>query len=169
MNRTVVSSTPRRRIILERHYTAAVEDVWALWTTKEGIESWWGPDGFFVTVHSIDLRPGGELRYAMTAKAPEMVAFMKANHMPVTQELLIKYVEVVEHRRLRYLNWADFIPDVEPYNVETLVELHASADGGVRMVLTLEAMHDDMWTGRAVAGWESEIGRLGRVLEARKS
>src|SRR5262249_53058420 len=113
MTRRHVSPEPRKRITLERHYEAEIADVWALWTTKEGIEAWWGPDGFFVTVRSIDVRPGGELRYAMTAKAPEMVAFMKANSMPVTTENLVTYVEVVENRRLRYLNWADFIPDVE--------------------------------------------------------
>ena len=32
------------RITIERTYRASVEDVWDLWTTKEGIESWWGPE-----------------------------------------------------------------------------------------------------------------------------
>jgi uncharacterized protein YndB with AHSA1/START domain len=31
------------RITIERTYLARIEDVWALWTTKEGLESWWGP------------------------------------------------------------------------------------------------------------------------------
>jgi len=37
----------------------------------------------------------------------------------------------------------------------------------VRLVLALDAMHDETWTGRAVAGWNSEIDKLGRLLEAR--
>lgn len=37
-----------RKIVIERKYAASIEDVWELWTTKEGIESWWGPDGFSV-------------------------------------------------------------------------------------------------------------------------
>ena len=61
-------------ITLERTYDATVEDVWALWTTKEGIESWWGPDGFSVEVRVIDLRPGGELLYAMTVIEPARVS-----------------------------------------------------------------------------------------------
>ncbi len=65
----------KRRITIERTYKAPIEDVWELWTTKEGIESWWGPDGFSVKVHSIDLRPGGELRYAMTATAQPQIEF----------------------------------------------------------------------------------------------
>jgi uncharacterized protein YndB with AHSA1/START domain len=32
----------RRRIALERTFVAPVEDVWELWTTKAGLESWWG-------------------------------------------------------------------------------------------------------------------------------
>lgn len=31
----------RRRVTLERVYQAAVQDVWDLWTTKDGIESRW--------------------------------------------------------------------------------------------------------------------------------
>ena len=69
-------AAPSRRITLERTWQATPEEVWALWTTKEGIEAWWGPEGFRVEVRSIDLRPGGLLRYAMIAAAPETVAFM---------------------------------------------------------------------------------------------
>ena len=32
--------TLRRRITLERTYKASLQDVWDMWTTKEGIESW---------------------------------------------------------------------------------------------------------------------------------
>jgi len=54
----------RKRITLERVYQTDVQDVWDLWTTKDGIESWWGPGGFAVTVRKLDLRPGGNLLYA---------------------------------------------------------------------------------------------------------
>ena len=27
------------------HFKATLEEVWELWTTKDGIESWWGPEG----------------------------------------------------------------------------------------------------------------------------
>ena len=51
----------RRTIALERFYDAPVETVWELWTTKAGIESWWGPAGFSTEVTAIDVRPGGHL------------------------------------------------------------------------------------------------------------
>jgi hypothetical protein len=33
------------------------------------------------------------------------------------------------------------------------------------MVMTFDAMHDEYWTNLAVMGWESELGKLERVLE----
>jgi uncharacterized protein YndB with AHSA1/START domain len=56
----------RKTFSIERMFSASVEDVWELWTTKAGIEAWSGPEGFEVSVTSLDLRPGGELAYVMT-------------------------------------------------------------------------------------------------------
>ena len=64
------SDTAKRRIVIERTYQARIQEVWELWTTKEGIESWWGPGGFAVKVRKLELRPGGQLLYDMTAIAP---------------------------------------------------------------------------------------------------
>jgi uncharacterized protein YndB with AHSA1/START domain len=158
------SATPRSRITLERHYRATVEDVWALWTTKDGIESWWGPGGFTVTVHKLDLRPGGELLYAMTATDAPQVEFMKKAGMPLTQECRITFEEVVPRHRLAYVHLTDFIPGVEPYDVATIVELQKTADG-VRMTLTFDPMHSDEWTERAVMGWNGELGKLAALLD----
>jgi uncharacterized protein YndB with AHSA1/START domain len=160
------SKAPRERITIERTYKASIEDVWALWTTKEGIESWWGPGGFTVLVRSIDLCPGGELKYAMTATAAPQVEFMKKTGMPLTNEHRIVYTEVQPPRRLAYSHLVDFIPGVDPYEVAMLVELHETA-GDVRMVLTIDRMHDDVWTERAIAGWEMELDKLAKVLETR--
>jgi uncharacterized protein YndB with AHSA1/START domain len=139
--------------------------VWDLWTTREGIESWWGPDGFSVTVRKIDLRPGGELLYAMTANAPDQIEFLKKAGMPVTTVSRLTYTEIDPPRRLAYSQTADFIPGVEPYEVPTTVELETTPQG-VRLVLTFTAMHDERWTNLAVMGWESELGKLAKLLES---
>jgi len=152
-----------RRITIERFYHAAIEDVWDLWTTKDGIESWWGPGGFAVTVQKLDLRPGGQLLYAMTATAPAQVEFMQNAGMPLTTEARATYTEVDAPKRLAYLHLTDFIPGVTAYDVGTLLELHADGPR-VRMVLTLDPMHNEEWTQRAVMGWESELGKLAKVL-----
>jgi uncharacterized protein YndB with AHSA1/START domain len=157
----------RRTITLERTYPgAAVEDVWELWTTADGIESWWGPDGFSVKVRSIDLRVGGELRYAMIAQGADQIAFMKKSGMPLVTENQMTFTEIVPHQRLAYRHQADFIPGVEAYEVGHVVELSSTAQG-TRLLLTIEAMHDEQWTNMAVAGWEMELGKLARALAAR--
>lgn len=156
----------RQRFSLERTYAATLDEVWALWTTKDGIESWWGPEGFAVTVRGIDVRPGGELLYLMTAVGAEEIAFMKQAGMPLATEAKVTYTEVQPQTRLGYSTLTDFVPGVEPYEVATLVELRA-VGGGVRMVLTFDAMHDDEWTEQARAGNESQLRKLDALLAGR--
>ena len=62
---------------LERTYDAPAELIWELLTTAAGLEEWWAPDGFETRVSELELRPGGQLRYTMTATAPEQVAFVR--------------------------------------------------------------------------------------------
>lgn len=155
-----------RRVSIERTFNAALEDVWALWTTQDGIESWWGPDGFAVKVRRLDVRLGGELLYAMTATAPEQIEFMKKAGISLTTESLVTYTEVEPLRQLGFVQTADFIPGIRPYEVATTVEFGTSPQG-VRMVLTLDAMHDEHWTRMAVMGWESELDKLARLLKSR--
>jgi len=44
------------------------------------------------------------------------------------------------------------------------VEFDASPQA-VRMVLTLDAMHDEYWTKMAVMGWETELDKLAKLLK----
>jgi uncharacterized protein YndB with AHSA1/START domain len=159
-------STSRAQFSMERSYAASLDEVWALWTTKDGIESWWGPEGFEVTVRGIDLRPGGELIYVMTAVRAEEIAFMKQAGMPLATEAKVTYTEVRPKTRLGYKTLADFVPGVEPYDVGTVVELQAAGDR-VKMVLTFDAMHDDQWSEQARAGHESQLRKLDALLAAR--
>jgi uncharacterized protein YndB with AHSA1/START domain len=154
----------RRRVSIERTFKAAIEEVWELWTTKDGIESWWGPDGFEVKVRKLDVRPGGELLYDMTAVAPDQIEFMKKAGMSVTTPSFVTYTEVVPLKRLAFTQLADFIPNVKPYQVAMTVEFETSPQA-VRMVLTLDAMHDEYWTNMAVMGWENELDRLEKRLQ----
>jgi uncharacterized protein YndB with AHSA1/START domain len=163
-----VDNVERKRITIERTFDAPVEDVWELWTTKEGIESWWGPDGFTTKVLKLELRPKGELHYAMTATAPGQIEFLTKNGMPLTNETRGRYDEIVPLRRLAFTQVADFVPGVAAYDVEGVVELFAGPQG-VRLVLTVDAMHDERWTQLAKMGWEGQIGRLAEALAKRRN
>ncbi|HVC85700.1 MAG TPA: SRPBCC domain-containing protein [Solirubrobacteraceae bacterium] len=160
---TVSTDTGESWITIERTYDASAEQVWELWTTRQGIESWWGPDGFTVEVRTLELRPGGELRHAMTATAVPQVEFMKNAGMPLTTESRKTYTEVVTGERLAYTSLADFIPGVAAYEFATVVELLPDPEG-VRVVMRVEPMHDEQWTQRLIAGRENELDNLARVL-----
>ena len=167
MNQQPAKAGEKRRFTLERTYQATLEEVWELWTTKEGIEAWWGPDGFAVSVRKLELRAGGELHYAMTAVDPPQIEFMKKAGMPVTTEARITFTEVTPPTRLAYNHLADFMPGVEPYDVAIEIELEARGDS-VFMRLTSDVMHDPVWTERALAGWTNELGKLGKLLASRR-
>src|SRR6185503_2247611 len=74
---SAIATATRPRVVIERTYRARDEELWRLWTTKEGFESWWGPEGFRVEVHAIEAQAGGRLHYDMIADAPEQIAAMK--------------------------------------------------------------------------------------------
>lgn len=158
--------TERPKLTLERTFEASIEEVWDLWTTKEGIESWWGPEGFSVEVEALDLRPGGDLIYAMSATGPEQMEYMTKAGMPLITQNRLTFEEVDPPRRLVYRNHVEFIPDVKPYEVETVLELE-SVEDGVHVVVSFDAMHDESWTRLAVMGHESELARLEHLLASR--
>jgi uncharacterized protein YndB with AHSA1/START domain len=154
-------TNPKRETI-ERSYQTSPERMWELWTTKQGIESWWGPEGFRVDVLALDLRPGGKLHYAMTAVAPEQVEFMKRAGLPLTNEAHATYRAVERPRSFSYDSLVDFVPGVAPYTIANDVELVPNGTE-VKVILTMDALHDAEWTQRLIAGRKSQLDKLAEV------
>jgi uncharacterized protein YndB with AHSA1/START domain len=151
----------------ERRYDAPVEDLWDLWTTKEGFESWWGPEGFRVEVHTLDLRVGGELFYDMIAVGADEVEWMKKEGMPVSHETRGTFVEIEPRKRLKIRHVIDFIPGLKPYENNILVEFIPEGTS-VRMVVTIDRHPDEEWTRRAAAGFESQLTKVPAALASRR-
>src|SRR5690349_435705 len=144
---------------LRRTYPTTPETVWALWTTPAGIGRWWAPEGFVTEVQTLELRPGGELVYTMTATGAAQVEFMKGAGLPLTTESRKTFTVIDAPHRLAYRSLIDFVPGQEPYEHLTVVELTA-VDGGTEVTMTMEALHDDEWTQRLVAGRANELDNL---------
>ena len=153
------SESKRQKVIVERTYRARLEELWSLWTTKEGFESWWGPEGFRVEVHALELRLGGTLHYDMIADAPEMVAAMKQMGRPLSHETRGTFSELVPHVRLALTHIIDFLPGVKPYDSTMRVEFFPTGQN-VRMVVTLEPMHSDEFTKMSSEGFTSQLKKL---------
>ncbi len=147
------------KIVIERTYRASVAAAWDLWTTKDGFESWWGPQGFRVEVQELDARVGGALRYEMIADSPEMIAAMKQMGQPTSHATRSVFSEIVRHEHLVLTNVLDFIPGVAPYESRIVADFFATGDG-VRMVITLGRLHEAAWTKRQQEGMASQVGKL---------
>jgi uncharacterized protein YndB with AHSA1/START domain len=149
-------------LVIERTYKADVEDLWALWTTKQGFESWWGPEGFRADVRTIEPRPGGVLHYDMVADTPETVSAMKAMGEPVSTECRGSFTTFEPHERLVLTQIIDFLPGVDPYPSVTSVDFFPASAGHVRMVVTLSRMHDAETTDMQKQGFTSQLAKLDR-------
>lgn len=54
-----------REILITRDFDAPRELVWAAFTDPKHVDRWWGPRGFALTTHAIDVRVGGQWRFVM--------------------------------------------------------------------------------------------------------
>jgi len=148
---------------IERSVAASPERVWQLWTTADGISQWWAPDGFRTDVDHIELTEGGELVYTMTATAPDQVEFLRQNGIPLSTRSRKVFTQLSRPRRLAYRSIIDFVPDHEPYEQLTIVDLEPAGDG-TRVLMQVEPLHDAVWTERLLAGRANELENLARLV-----
>jgi uncharacterized protein YndB with AHSA1/START domain len=151
---------------LKRNYDAPAELIWELLTTAAGLEEWWAPNGFESRVNELELRPGGQLRYTMTATAPEQVAFMRNTGNPLSIELRKAFTEVAPPARLAYLSLIDFVPDHEPYEHLTTFDIEPAGDR-TNVVMTVDPLHDETWTLEYRAHRGNELDNLDAAIRRR--
>jgi uncharacterized protein YndB with AHSA1/START domain len=83
-------TTADREIVLERLLDAPRQLVFDAFTTPEHVVHWWGPTGFTITNHEMDVRPGGVWRFMM--HGPDGVDYPN----------LVEFIEVSRPERLVY-------------------------------------------------------------------
>ncbi|HEX4096502.1 MAG TPA: SRPBCC domain-containing protein [Caulobacteraceae bacterium] len=163
-NPSTGASLPQAALVIERTYAAPLEDLWALWTTKAGFESWWGPEGFRVEVHALEARAGGVLDYDMIADAPEMIAAMKSVGQPVSHGTHGRFAEFRPYERLTLVHVIDFIVGKAPYEHTIEVDFRSAGDKA-SMLVTVQPHLDPEWTQRSIDGFTSQLAKLDRRFE----
>lgn len=155
------TKAPQAAVVVERTYSAPIQALWELWTTKDGFESWWGPEGFRVEVHRLEAREGGVLDYDMIADAPEAIAAMERMGQPLSHGTHGKYGLFEPLRRLSLVHVIDFVPGQPTY--ENTIDV-AFIPGGeqTRMVVTIEPHLDPHWTRMSAEGFASQLAKLDR-------
>lgn len=143
---------------IERTFKAAPEKVWAMWTTKEGIEKWWVPSmkdmGFDMRVREMDVRVGGKFAFAME----------NAQHKLVNGGT---YVIVQPHSELAWTWHFDIFlaPGEKPYDVPISVQLQRLPGGGTRMRFTQGPLATSGHTEGSRKGVEQNFRYLAKALE----
>ena len=61
----VLTGAVDRQVVLVRLLEAPREVVFRAFTEQEQVIDWWGPTGFSLTIHEMDVRPGGTWRFIM--------------------------------------------------------------------------------------------------------
>jgi uncharacterized protein YndB with AHSA1/START domain len=58
-------STADREIVLTHTFDAPRELVWEAYTRVDQVAEWWGPNGYTITIHEMNVAVGGVWRFAM--------------------------------------------------------------------------------------------------------
>jgi uncharacterized protein YndB with AHSA1/START domain len=134
--------------VVERTIPAPVDTLWSLWTTKAGLESWWGPEDVVLTVLRLDPRSGGERAmdqvYAPVAADPARRAEFEAAGVPTSVTVRGTFTEVVPLRLLAFVEEASYGKGNPAVRSETRVEFHTEG-AGVRVVWSVTARSDPHW------------------------
>jgi uncharacterized protein YndB with AHSA1/START domain len=137
------SPTADREIILTRAFDAPRDLVFQAWTDPAHLPHWFGPHGFSLTIHEIDVRPGGMWRYIM--HGPDGTDY--TNRMV--------YQEVVRPERLVYLHGEDVDDDPDAFHVTVSFE---EEDGRTRVTSRM-VMNTVEQRERAVGFGAQELGQ----------
>lgn len=162
-----MTTSKKPPVQFDRTYDAPIEDLWELWTTKAGFESWWGPQGFRVEVRELNATVGGTLFYDMIACGADEIAYMKAQNMPLSHETRGVFSEIEPMKRIAIRHMIDFIPGHDPYENHMTVEFSTSPQG-CRMLISVEPHPTEEWTKAQIGGMTSQLTKLPEVLAARR-
>ncbi len=112
-------------IVLSRVFDAPRALVFKVWTDAEHVGKWFGPKGFTVTTHSIDVRVGGQWRFEMRASDGTVYP----NRM--------EYLEIVPNERLVIDHGSD--QDNDPNRFRVTITFDEQADK--KTVVTMRQLH----------------------------
>jgi uncharacterized protein YndB with AHSA1/START domain len=137
---------------LERLIPVPPERLFELWTKPEQIVQWFGPDGYDVPSHEIDVRPGGKWRTTMSA--------------PDGGKHTVSGVyRVIDPPRKLVFTWGwDNDKGVRGHETEVTVTF-AAAPGGTRLTLIQQQFESATSRDQHSHGWLSSFVCLERLAK----
>lgn len=157
-------NTSDREIIITRLINAPRSRVWEVWTTPEHLANWWGPEGFTITTHSFDFRPGGFWKFTMHGPA-ETVDGVKGGR---DFENWVEFKEIAEPERFQHIHGGN---DGDGKAVEFHSTITFEEQDGKTLV-TMKSMFESpeerdrvVKEYGAIEGGKQTLGRLAQYVE----
>lgn len=145
------SATQDREIEISRTFDAPRELVFNAWTTPEHVAQWFGPDGFTLTTHEMDVKPGGTWRFTM--HGPDGVDYIN----------VVSYIDVEPPALLRYDQGDDSGPQFQ--TTVTFTAQNGKTRLTMRMLFPTAAERDQkVKEVGAIEGGHQTLGRLADYL-----
>ncbi len=139
-----------RVLRLERLIAAPPERVFDLWTEPDLLVQWWGPEGYDVPAHALDVRPGGAWRTTMRSPEGKRVSVSGV-------------YRVIDKPRRLVFTWAwDQDDGARGHETEVTVTFEA-APGGTRLKLVQQTFQSAEVRDNHDRGWSSSFDCLARV------
>jgi uncharacterized protein YndB with AHSA1/START domain len=148
------TSTADREVVIERVFDAPRELVFDAWTDPNAVSHWFGPNGFTLTNHEMDVRPGGVWRFIM--HGPDGTDYPNK----------ITFEEVVEPERLVYQHGSDSDDRTLDFHVTVTFDVQGK---GTKITMrslfaTAEARNYVVEKYGAIEGANQTLERLARYL-----
>jgi len=135
---------------IERLIAAPPERVFALWTEPRELVKWWGPEGFEVPQHALDVRPDGKWRTTM--RSPQG-----------TLHTVSGVYRAIEPPRRLVFTWGwDDDNGMRGHETEVTVTFEP-APGGTRLTLLQQTFQDQDARDKHSLGWNSSFDCLAQV------
>ncbi|CAN5141636.1 SRPBCC family protein [soil metagenome] len=146
----------KKEMIMVREFAAPREMVFKAWTDQELVKQWWGPQGVFIPVCELDVKPGGKIHIVM--EAGEELGSFKGTQWPMTGE----YVEIDEPKKIVYTSNAIQGDKVllEFTTTITFEELNDKTKMNIHIVLTKVNPGSEFAIAGMEQGWSQQLDKL---------
>lgn len=110
-------------------------------------------------MHTIEAREGGTLHYEMIAQAAADVAKRNQMGLAPSSAVRARFTQFRPYQRLTLTHVMDFVPGVRPYEQAIAVDFLPAGDM-VRMVTTIEPLHDEEFTRTSIRVFTGQLKML---------
>ena len=153
-----------KKLTLERHFSAPIEEVWGALTTVDQLKKWWCPTDFNAPYITVDLKKGGIFRYCF--KNSEGQEFWgRGVYQTIKQPGFLSWLDTFTDSKGKPVPSSHYGMDGEEI-VESLVEFSVTTENGMTtMKMVGENPHDDSMLESMKEGWNGMFDKLEVLLE----